>query len=59
MGILNLIQKIYFKQKNPNQKYFLKFVYVFINAVIEWNFNILNVLMQITFPSCTLIDMDQ
>ena len=59
MGILNLIRKIYFNQKNPNQKYFLKFVYVFINAVIGWNFNILNILMQITFPSCTLSDMDQ
>ena len=46
MGILNLIRKIYFNQKNPNQKYFLKFVYVFINAGIGWNFNILNVLCQ-------------
>ena len=53
MGILNLIRKIYF-----NQKYFLRTVYVFINAGIGWNFNLLNVLCQITFPSCTLSDMD-
>ena len=59
MGILNLIRKIYFNQKTLIKNIFLKFVYVFINAVIEWNFNILNVLMQITFPSCTLSDMDQ
>ena len=58
MGILNLIQKIYFNQKTLT-KMFLKFVYVFINAGIGWNFNILNVLCQITFPSCTLSDMDQ
>ena len=38
---------------------FLKFVYVFINAGIGWNFNSLNVLCQITFTSCTLSDMDQ
>ena len=48
-----------FCPKNPNQKYFLKYVYVFINAVIGWNFNILSVLCQITFPSCTLSNMDQ
>ena len=59
MGILNLTRKIYFNQKNPNQKFFLKFVYVFINAGIGWNFNILNVLCQRTYPSCTLGDMDQ
>ena len=59
MGILNLIQTIYFYQKKPNRKYFLKFVYVFINAGIGWNFIILNVLCQITFPACTLSDMDQ
>ena len=59
MGILSLIRKLYFNQKNPNQKYVLKFVSVFINAEIEWNFNILNVLCQITFPSCTSSDMDK
>ena len=59
MGILNLIWKIYFNQKTLIKNIFLKFVYVFINAVIRWTFNILNVLMQITFPSCTLSDMDQ
>ena len=57
--ILNLIRKIYFKQKTLTKNIFLKFVYVFINAGIGWNFNILNVLCQITFPSCTLSDMDQ
>ena len=30
---------------------------VFINAGIGWNFYILNVLCQITFPSCTVSDM--
>ena len=59
MGILNLIRKIYFNQKALIKTIFLKFVYVFINAVIGWNFKILYVLMQITFPSCTLNDMDQ
>ena len=59
MEILDLIRKIYFNQKNPNQKYFFKFVYVFINAGIGWNFNILNALCQTTFPACTLSDMDQ
>ena len=59
MGILNLIRKIYFNKKTLIGNIFLKFVYVFINAVIGWNFNILNVLMQITFPSCTLSDVDQ
>ena len=53
LGILNLTRKF-------NQKTLTKlFVYVFINAGIGWNFNILNVLCQITFPSCTLSDMDQ
>ena len=42
MGILNLIRKIYFNQKTLTI-FFLKFVYVFINAVIGWNFNILYV----------------
>ena len=37
----------------------LKFVYLFINAVIGWSFNILDVLCQIAFPSCTLSDMDR
>ena len=59
MGILNLIWKIYFNQKTLTKNIFLKLVYVFINAGIGWNFNILNVLCQITFPSCTLSDMDQ
>ena len=54
MGILNLIRKIYF-----NQKTLTIFLYVFIKAGIGWNFNILNVLCQITFPSCTLGEMDQ
>ena len=59
MGILNLIRKIYFNQKTLTKNIFWNFVYVFINAGIGWNFNILNVLCQITFPSCTLSDMDQ
>ena len=59
MGILNLIRNIYFNQKTLTKIIFLKFVYVFINAGIGWNFNILNVLCQITFPACTLSDVDQ
>ena len=58
-GILNLIRKIYFNQKTLTKTIFSKFVYVFINAGIGWNFNILNVLCQTTFPSCTFSDMDQ
>ena len=42
MRILKLIRKIFFNQKTL-PKFFLKFVYVFINAGIGWNFNILNV----------------
>ena len=38
---------------------FFKFVCVFINAVIAWNFNILNVIGQIKFPSSTLNETDQ
>ena len=59
MGILNLIRKINFKQKTLAKNIFLKIVYVFINAGIDWNFNILYVLCQITFPSCTLSETDQ
>ena len=59
IGILNLIRKICLNQKTLTKKYFLKFVYVFINAGIGWNFNVLNVLCQITSPACTLSDMDQ
>ena len=59
IGIVNLIRKINFNQKTLTKNIFLKFVYVFINAGIGWNFNTLNVLGQITFPSCTLSDMDQ
>ena len=59
MWILNLIRKIYFYQKTLTKNIFLKFVYVFINAGIGWIFNILNILCQITLPSCTFSDMDQ
>ena len=59
MGILNVIHKIYFNQKTRTKNIFLKFVHVFINAGIGWNFNTLNVFSQITFPFCTLGDMDQ
>ena len=48
-----------FKPKNPNQKYFLKFACVVINAVIGWYFNILNVIGQIIVPSSTLSKTDQ
>ena len=58
MGILNLIRKIYLNQKTLTKAIFFKFVYVFINAGIGCNFNILNILCQITFPSCTLGVMD-
>ena len=50
----NLIRKIYFNQKTLTKNIFLKFVYVFIYGGIGWTFNILNVLCQITFPSCAL-----
>ena len=59
MGILNVIQKQIFQPKKPLPKiFFLKFAYVFINAGIGWNFNVLNVLCQVTFPSCTTSGMD-
>ena len=57
MGILNF--KTYLNQKTLIKNDFLKFVYVFINAGIGWNFNILKVLCQVKFPSCILGDMDQ
>ena len=53
MRILKSIGKYIFKPKNPYQKYFFKFACTFINAVIGWNFNILNLLGQIIFPSST------
>ena len=43
-GILNLIRKYILTKKTLTKNIFLKFVYVFINAMIGWNFNILNVL---------------
>ena len=43
MGNLNLIRKIYFNVKTLIKNIFLKFEYVFINAVIGWNFSNLNV----------------
>ena len=57
MGILNLIRKIYFNQNTLTKNIFLKLVYVFINAGIGWNFNILNDLRQITFHAFTLSDI--
>ena len=59
MVILDLIRKKYSNENTVTKILLLKFVYVFISAVIGWNFNILNVLCQITFPFCTLSDMDQ
>ena len=50
------IQQIY--QKTLTKYIFWKFLYVFINAGVGWNFNILNVICQITFLACTLNDMD-
>ena len=58
MRILDLIGNIYLNKKNPNQKFFLKFACVFINAVIGWHFNILNVIDQIIFLSSTLYETD-
>ena len=58
MGILNSIRKIYIKQKILTKNIFSE-VCIRFHAVIGWNFNILRVLCQITFPSCTLSDMDQ
>ena len=59
MRILDLIENLYLNQKKTNQKYFWKFACIFINAVIGWNFNILNVLGKILFPSSTLSETDQ
>ena len=59
MRILYSIGNIYLNQKNPYQKYFWKFACFFINAVIGWNFNILNVLGQIIFTFNTLSETDQ
>ena len=59
MGILNLIRKIYFNQKTLTKHIFFEVCIRLIKAWIGWNFNILNVLRQKTFPSCTLSDMDQ
>ena len=36
MPILNIIGEKYLNQNKPNQKYFLKFGYFFIKAVIGW-----------------------
>ena len=57
--ILNLIGNIYLNQKTLIKNIFLKFACVFINAVIGWHFNIVNVIGQITFLSSTLSETDQ
>ena len=51
--------KYIFKPKTPDQKLSFKFACVFINAVIGWHFNILNVIGKIIFPSSTLGETDQ
>ena len=59
MRILKLIGNIYLNQKTLIKNIFLKFACVFINAVIGWHFNILNVIDQIIFPSSALSETDQ
>ena len=59
MRISYLIGNIYLNQKTLIKYIFWKFACIFINAVIGWNFNILNVLGQIIFPSSTLRETDQ
>ena len=59
MRILNLIVNIYLNKKKLIKNIFLKLACVFINAVIGWHFNILNVKGQILFPSSTLRETDQ
>ena len=58
MGILNLIRKIYFNQKTLTKNIFMKFVYVFINAGIEWNFTS-ECFMPNNIPFLHMSDMDQ
>ena len=58
MPILNIIGEIYLNQKTLIKNIFLKFGFVFIKAVIGWNFNILNILCLMMFPSSTLSEMD-
>ena len=59
MRILYLIENIYLNRKTLIKNIFWKFACIFINAVIGWNFNILNVLGQMIFPSSTLSETDQ
>ena len=59
MRILNLIGNIKLNQKTLFKIIFLKFACVFINAVIGWHFNILNVIGQMIFPAITLSEKDQ
>ena len=47
------------QKKKYNEKVVFKFAYLSINTVIRWNFNFLNVLCVIIFPSCALSDTDQ
>ena len=58
MGILNLIRKIYFNQKTLTKNIFMKFVYVFINAGIGWNFTS-ECFMPNNIPFLHMSDMDQ
>ena len=59
MRILYLIGNIYLDQKTLIKNIFWEFACIFINAVIGWNYNILNVLGQIIFPFSTLSETDQ
>ena len=59
LRILILIGNIYLDQKTLIKIFFLKFAGVFINDVIGWHFNILNVKGQIIFPSSSLRETDQ
>ena len=57
MRISNLIGKMLCINQKPKSKLFLKFAYVFINALIGWNLYILNVLCQMIFPSSAVSEM--
>ena len=59
MRMLYLIGNLHLNQKTLIKNIFLKFACIFINAVIGWNFSILDDLGQIIFPSSTLSETDQ
>ena len=59
MRILDLVGNKYLNQKTLIKNIYLKVACIFINAVLGWHFNILNVIGQIIFPSSTLSETDQ